>query len=651
MNFSIKILSLIIISAILPNSALFTYDQAFSQHVLNSHLKTVKSVSIPSYTPSGSLLKNLFGGRQVTNKNLSDAQKIRQATDAFTLHSQSNQSMIDEQFIEKMGIVAGEGRKTDHHVMHAISSHNNRSLLFTSFGHARLLRLISEPINDLPVLKKRQEIIKALVKDEYLLKQAIDTLEKFKKAEAYFLDFFSEKYTRKSFDHLFWNLPLIKNNTYGQEAGARYSQFYQLFGIYGTLYILWEKVSNLSKSIFNKDNKYKRWEKSNILEKLISAGQYSWNSAYWILSVTDVHWDFQSRNNEIHYLQTKLIDIAECVKSSELLSKKLERLDKPDHFKNLSFQAMQKNYSKDFNQFIEALHTNTFKGTASQRSLIGRVLITNKMLEREEIYEQFKPFLQALSELESYVAITRKIKNCNQSSNPVNFCFVEFLEYNTPQIEGINTWNPCVLPEKAIGNDFIMSKATGQNYIMTGPNKGGKSTFMKSIMLNVLLAHTFGIAAGDTFAITPFDLLLSHLNESDSTVDDTSRFQAQCNTANKIFKAVNSLPNNKFCFVLLDEIFSGTSHDQENTLTLEFTRQLATLPQCCFMVATHLSVLTHLATENLSCINMHMDALTDAEGQVLNYTYKLNHGISKIKNADQVAYDAGLTWLKKKVVK
>ena len=97
--------------------------------------------------------------------------------------------------------------------------------------------------------------------------------------------------------------------------------------------------------------------------------------------------------------------------------------------------------------------------------------------------------------------------------------------------------------------------------VITGPNAGGKSTFIKSITINVLLSQTLGISAASNFKITPFSLINTYLNIPDVKGKE-SLFEAEMHRARDHIKMLDKLDKHQFSFVIMDEIFSSTNPEE-----------------------------------------------------------------------------------------
>lgn len=189
-----------------------------------------------------------------------------------------------------------------------------------------------------------------------------------------------------------------------------------------------------------------------------------------------------------------------------------------------------------------------------------------------------------------------------------------------PLIKATNAWNPFILGDKVAVNDFLLSKESGQNFLISGAHKSGNFTFMTQVSLNLLLAHTLGIAAADSFSCTPFTLLLGYMDTVDSI------------TAKKLISKMHSLKDSQFGFVFLDELCTHPEANKVTCSSYELITTLNDISSCCFIATSQchkLQEFEHFSKGN--CITMHMARLPH-ESDALNCSYILKRSVSRIQN-------------------
>lgn len=621
------------------NASCLGYGTKYNTHIkeefLNSYGLAEQSKGFEKlYDPSKPLemIKLFFTLREIKNPEQTDRQAGELAFKASAVDRPQFKKMISTHAVDKLTIVQGEkDEKKNHFISKIIANDRNESLLKTVVGKSSFIQLITQPINSSKIIKERQSLIKALVEDKKLLNKCSEQLEIFKQAESSLLEFFKpqDDVKKELINKLYFKLGFMNSSS-------------KMLGFFTRIsYIMRSLVVALYTGALGAINLVPP-QNFNIPEgkALIVRAFYS-----PFLLFTDLFIISDMRMNSLimNYLQKQLINVSQCMRAAEKLALLLEDKAIPENLENLLIRSEKYPKNDQCQRLVDALFTNTFaSSTSSIFSHLGRILSTYKVMENADAIKELNLMLNAVGELDAYVCIAKKIKECKDA--PVHYSFVNFIEeQKTPVIIGTKAWNPFVPTNKAVPNDFKLSKESGQNFIMTGPNKGGKSTFMKQVWLNLLLAHTFGIAAADSFSCTPFKLLLAHLNENDAAGAGVSHFQSQCIKAKELLNKARSLKDGEFSFALLDEIFSGTSPEQEINESYKFISALNNTSNCSFIVATHHHKLTELERDTKgNCVNTHMGALTDESGTVLKYTYDLRQGFSTVKNAGQVAKDTGI---------
>ena len=98
------------------------------------------------------------------------------------------------------------------------------------------------------------------------------------------------------------------------------------------------------------------------------------------------------------------------------------------------------------------------------------------------------------------------------------------------------------------------------NICITGPNAGGKSTFIKSLCISILLSQTLTVAPAELFELTPIYYIQTYINIPDCKGKE-SLFQAEMRRSLKYINKLKELKD-KFSFVIMDEIFSSTNPDE-----------------------------------------------------------------------------------------
>ena len=153
--------------------------------------------------------------------------------------------------------------------------------------------------------------------------------------------------------------------------------------------------------------------------------------------------------------------------------------------------------------------------------------------------------------------------------------------------------------------------------IITGPNMGGKSTYMRSVALIVLLAYVGSFVPAVAAEIGPIDRILTRIGASDDLARGRSTFMVEMTEAASILRQATSES-----LVLMDEIGRGTSTFDGLSLAASIAEELASTARSWTLFATHYFELTQLQATCPEVVNVHVSAKNDAGGIVFLHDVK-----------------------------
>lgn len=185
-----------------------------------------------------------------------------------------------------------------------------------------------------------------------------------------------------------------------------------------------------------------------------------------------------------------------------------------------------------------------------------------------------------------------------------------------------------------VANDLHMDESR-HILIITGPNMGGKSTFMRQAALIVVMAYAGAYVPADTAELGPFDRIFSRIGASDDLAGGRSTFMVEMQeTANILHNATER------SLVLMDEIGRGTSTFDGLSLAWACAVELATRIRAYTLFATHYFELTTLPDEHPGIVNVHLDAVEHGDGIV--FLHAVREGPANQSYGLQVAALAGV---------
>ena len=191
-----------------------------------------------------------------------------------------------------------------------------------------------------------------------------------------------------------------------------------------------------------------------------------------------------------------------------------------------------------------------------------------------------------------------------------------------------------VLEEPFIANDLTLN--TGRRLlVVTGPNMGGKSTYMRQAALIVILAHIGSYVPAAAADIGPIDRIFSRIGAADDLSGGRSTFMVEMTETANI---LNNASENSL--VLMDEIGRGTSTFDGLSLAWAVAHHIAESVKAFTLFATHYFELTGLADELEACANVHLDATE--HGETLVFMHRVKEGPANQSYGLQVARLAGV---------
>lgn len=307
--------------------------------------------------------------------------------------------------------------------------------------------------------------------------------------------------------------------------------------------------------------------------------------------------------------------LVQKIETETFQSKKLIDLQQQLIFKNATASAHLKQLSELFSRMdtISNLVTAiTFNGT-----FLFNLHVLKALLKWKENYSE---------ELEKWIAIIGEFEALNSLANlSYNNSDFVFPEINSNYKIGFsNLSHPLLNPETRVGNDTHFHPESFM--ILTGSNMSGKSTFLRSLGVNMVLGGIGSVVCASKATIHPLPVLVS-MRLSDSLADSESYFFAEIKRLKQIMDALEDKP----AFVLLDEILRGTNSDDKRNGTIEVVKKIIA-KKAIGAIATH-DIEVCLTTNEYPDILTNQCFEVEIQNNELHFDYKLRSGICKNKSA------------------
>ena len=262
-----------------------------------------------------------------------------------------------------------------------------------------------------------------------------------------------------------------------------------------------------------------------------------------------------------------------------------------------------------------------------------RALAREKLLY-EEVIEALAGEIPALQRIARALAVLDGLAAFAEIALRHDWACPQFVEQ--PGLEIERGRHPVVEREVEdfIANDCRLGAAR-RMLMITGPNMGGKSTYMRQVALIVLLAHVGAFVPASAARIGPVDAIFTRIGASDDLASGRSTFMVEMTEAAAILHGAT-----EHSLVLMDEIGRGTSTFDGLALAFSIARQLLAANRCMTLFATHYFELTRLNADFPECVNVHLDAVE--HGHRIVFLHAVEEGPASQSYGIEVAALAGV---------
>ena len=262
-----------------------------------------------------------------------------------------------------------------------------------------------------------------------------------------------------------------------------------------------------------------------------------------------------------------------------------------------------------------------------------RALALEKALY-EQVLQALQPHIPALQRIARSLAELDLLVSFAADSVRLNWCRPQFVDEPLIEIEAGR--HPVVeaQADQFIANDCRLN-ATRQLLLITGPNMGGKSTYMRQVALIVLLAHVGAFVPARAVRLGPIDQIFTRIGAADDLAGGRSTFMVEMTESANILHNATATS-----LVLMDEVGRGTSTFDGLALAWAIARHLLEKNRSYTLFATHYFELTRLALEYREAANIHLDAVEHKDSIV--FLHAVEEGPASQSYGLQVAALAGV---------
>ncbi len=274
-------------------------------------------------------------------------------------------------------------------------------------------------------------------------------------------------------------------------------------------------------------------------------------------------------------------------------------------------------YKTITNHCEKLLRLQPFTFSLTKFGYIGQVMHTFYEFNHNET---LKSAIEYSLDYFGYLDTIKGIQH-NLEAGHVNFGAVKSTCKN-PRIRGVYYPN-LAGSQQCIKNDVILDK----NFVISGPNASGKTTLLKTILVNIIFTQQAGCGFYKSCTIRPYHRLHCYLNIPDTSGRD-SLFQAEARRCKEIVDLIHTdISLNHFC--IFDELYSGTNPYEAVASAFSYLAYLAKYKNVNIMITTHFLNLCELLERKEKYVPIQME--TDVIGTDAVYKYKIKKGISQVR--------------------
>lgn len=307
-------------------------------------------------------------------------------------------------------------------------------------------------------------------------------------------------------------------------------------------------------------------------------------------------------------------EMLRLVEKRDWKSTKLKEIHKKVHSKNQAASALLKEASKiygNMDSVNNGMAVFLLNGTVQFHVHVFRQLVKWKKNHRESISQ----WIEQIAEVESILSFSNfKVNNPEYS----------FPDVNGKQISFEDLGHPLIPKNKRVCNSISFDRE--RFVILTGSNMSGKSTFLRTLGIAVILSNAGSVIPATNATFFPIPLLVS-MRLSDSLEESTSYFFSEVKRLKLIIDNLNQGP----AFVLLDEILRGTNSDDKQNGTIGIVEQMVRL-NAIGMIATHDLEVCETTRSHPSYLSNQCFEVEIRDNDLF-FDYKLRNGICQNKSA------------------
>ena len=534
------------------------------------------------------------------------------------------------------------------------------------FGRSYLIEMLKKPIRDIDILEQRQSIISTIITNKKLNKLLKSRLMNFSNIESNIMWFWKEQ--DESMNELvYFNFPYLQflNDFLNKNDNIMFfSNWYKI--IVTPLMTIFSPLSSvivplvmmkimktkiplktffkiLSENLFS-TKKFEAMFGNNIIAKgaaVMSAG--IWLLFYFQSSYSSVQ-SSKSTYNFMSVLHDKVNMLSTILDNIESIDNVIKK-DCKETYIELKNTVDIKEVRQNLYNLLSLFNNKICREKSCLKDNKGKILVAyHNFIEKKD---KLIPLLKYIGKIDAFFSIAKLFEIYEENDN--KYCIVDYVQSDKPYLKLEGTWHP-FLNKDPILNSVEIGNDNNRCALITGPNAAGKSTFIKTLIMNIYLSQTIGIAAADEMKITPFQLIDTYLHIPDCKGRD-SLFEAEMNRCKKYINIIKNMKKDEFAFVVMDEMFSSTNYIEGYSAAYAILNKISSYNNSLSLVTTHYTKLSKLEETTSGNIKNYNFYIKRDKNDNIIYPYKIKKGVSnqfialellKLNNFDEDIIDIAI---------
>ncbi len=534
----------------------------------------------------------------------------------------------------------------DHYLNDEKSIFSKLNYCNTKFGSLLLKKILFKPINDINTLKNRQSLIKKISNIKEELIPLFKEISEIENDLIWFWNDANMKHIELMNDLIYFNYDIfpffdVNEKLNSNEKALLVSNIYKIIvspiltiitpilSVIVPLILIFyfQRKTNLNipytviikqyfKTLIGNDSMkliFKSPTKA-MIANLITKGLYIF------MYIQNIYYSLQNSRNThkiINTIHEKLNKINKYIK----ISNEIKRIcSEKGEIKDLNSFINYNKIEDDLSFYDAYFSSSVFENEPSLFSNKGKILTTFKNFKKS------KDDMINLFHYNGIIDLLISIDKLISGSCPENpYTLTTFLQKSKkPVLQFNEIWHPYLNEKNTVKNNVEMKN----NILITGPNAAGKSTFIKAVVINIIMSQTIGVNSATSFSLTPFHLIETYLHIPDSK-GVSSLFEAEMFRSKEYIDKIKNMDKDKFSFIVLDEIFSSTNYVEGFSGAYSILKKMASFKNTLSITTTHYTDLEILEKNTKGrIVNYKFDVDYDENKNII-FNYKLKRGTSR----------------------